>query len=139
MYFSCTRRRRPVSASGDLWHCKKLRRKLANSHHTPTQCKPSELGIDRRQQPAEYKATAAADSLGVSYVARTAAASPPRGPVRGGLHGKSMHLAANRGRVCVRAVVRAMGRSPRPAVAAVGASKGCARALEVLRKSGQDP
>ena len=86
-----------------------------------------------------YTAAAAADGLGVSYVARTTAASPPRGPVRGGLHGKSMHLAANRGRVCVRGFVRAMGRIPRPAVAAVGASKGCARALEVLRKSGQDP
>ena len=46
-----------------------------------------------------YTAATAADS-GVSYVARTMAAYPPRGPVRGRLHGKSMHLAANRGRVC---------------------------------------
>ena len=32
---------------GSVWHCKIC---AANSHHTPTQCKPSEFGIDRRQQ-----------------------------------------------------------------------------------------
>ena len=46
-----------------------------------------------------YTAATAADS-GVSYVARTMAAYPPRGPVRGRLHGKSMDVGANRGRVC---------------------------------------
>ena len=42
-----------------------------------------------------YTAATAADS-GVSYVARTMAAYPPRGPVRGRLHGKSMDKAAIR-------------------------------------------
>lgn len=71
----------------------------ANSQHTPLGANRVSWALIAVNHEPRYTAATAADS-GVSYVARTMAAYPPRGPVRGRLHGKSMGVGANRGRVC---------------------------------------
>ena len=99
MYFSCTRCRRPVSASGDQCGIARFFFALQTPSTLPLGANRVSWALIAVNHEPRYTAATAADS-GVSYVARTMAAYLPRGPVRGRLHGKSMGVGANRGRVC---------------------------------------